>query len=162
MRDIIEICDALEANKKTNIELEVVSARKMLKNVIGNDYNKLLQLEAEFQIHDNFNDKLLPMLGFLLSTIVYILTIIYNVGDKRFYLTAAIIYSGIIVLIIIGVNIPYKKNSARDKWLKFIFVALEDIKKDFDTNNSSKLSRYPKKKNIKKYKNKKHKKEFEY
>ena len=75
MDKLIEMCDKLE---KENEGYDIESVRKKLKNYIGNDYDKILQLRAEIEKHKNFKEKSLANYSLFFSVSSVIMGIFYN------------------------------------------------------------------------------------
>lgn len=134
MDDLIKICDELERCKCNKIcyENAILCTKKQLTKYIGKDFNKLLKLKAELNIHENFENNTLNNLSFFVAACTLLITIVYNVCTEsgqvmQEYLMFAVIIL-VTFLVILGIiQFFQKKTSARSKWRKYIAVVLEDM-----------------------------------
>lgn len=142
MDDLIEICDKIEnCNKSKNCNRnEVVCVRKVLRSYTDNDYDKILKLKAEIDIHRDFDKSILNNLSFLLSFMSWILAILYNVSivkenGLQLYIVYAVFFLILLFMVITIVNMFFEKTSSRSKWIKYISIVIEDIEKEYDKKN---------------------------
>lgn len=151
MDKLIDMCDELE---KENEGYDIESVRKKLKNYIGNDYDKILQLRAEIEKHKNFKEKSLANYSLFFSVSSVIMGIFYNAysiyndlvtGSNKYIIGILIIWISIsvvaaIILICIIVSLCNSKfEHKRDEWVAYISVVLDDIEKSFELNEKNNI-----------------------
>lgn len=144
MDDLIEICDKIEncnKSKKCNRN-EVICVRKVLRSYIDNDYDKILKIKAEIDIHRDFNKSILNDLSFLMSFMAWILVIVYNVSivkedGLQLYIVYAVFFLILFFMVIIIANMFFEKTSSKSKWIKYISIVIEDIEKEYDKKNNN-------------------------
>lgn len=143
MDDLIKICDELENCSKSKICIrnEVVCTKKVLKRYVGSDYDKILKIKAEIDIHKDFDSITLNGLSLLVSFITLLVTVIYNIcaGTKTgilVYFAYAVLCMVILLVITTIILVFQRKTSSRSKWIKYISVVIEDMKKEHDSYNN--------------------------
>ena len=106
--DIIILCDELENCKKKSIchFNEIVCAKGALRKYINEDKDKILKLKVQLDLHKNFNQNTLTIITIVLLFLI------------------------IIVMIEIAFKY-YSLNYTREKWMRYIEYALQDIEKEY-------------------------------
>lgn len=130
--DLIILCDRLEScNKKLCKRNEVICAKNKIREYVGNDINKKLKLKALIDIHDDGNRTgEFARLSTLISAFSFCAVIIYNLEGREnsFAYEGYALMAMIVIAMVCLINIVFsKKNNARNKWIRFIKIALEDI-----------------------------------
>ena len=140
--DIIILCDELENCKKKSIcdFNEIVCAKGALRKYI----NRILKLKVQLDLHKNFNEITFSRLAFFIS--IFSLTIstlvsVFNINDSMHIeglnvqgqLTiSAIAILFFIIMVMVEVTLKfYGGNYRREKWMKYIESALQDIEKEY-------------------------------
>lgn len=136
MDDIIKICDELENCKRSKICFKntIECTRRVLNAYIDNDYDKLLKLKAELDIHRNFDNVMLSNFSFATSVFAVLLSVfngLITVSKSFMSVYSGFVSAGIFFMAIIFIRVSaYRnRNSARSKWLKYISVVIEDMEK---------------------------------
>lgn len=144
--DIIILCDELENCKKKSIcdFNEIVCAKGALRKYINGDKDRILKLKVQLDLHKNFNEITFSRLAFFIS--IFSLTIstlvsVFNINDSMHIeglnvqgqLTiSAIAILFIIIMVMVEVTLKfYGGNYRREKWMKYIESALQDIEKEY-------------------------------
>lgn len=145
--DIIILCDELENCKKKSIcdFNEIVCAKGALRKYINGDKDRILKLKVQLDLHKNFNKITFSRLAFFIS--IFSLTIstlvsVFNINDSMHIedlnvqgqLTInAIAMLFFIIMVMVEVTLKfYGLNYRREKWMKYIESALQDIEKEYE------------------------------
>lgn len=135
MDELTKICNELEkCNKRSCERNRIVCVKNKLREYIGEDENKYLQLKAQIKLK-NENDRIgiYNLLPVPVSIFSLLLMLIYNISDKQ-NLTLYGLY-GLSVLIIICIiliieHFYSKKYEYKKIWRCYIEVVLENWHKE--------------------------------
>lgn len=143
--DIIILCDELENCKKKSIcdFNEIICAKKALREYINGDKNRILKLKVQLDLHKNFRENTFSQLAFcvsifslMISTMASVFDIIdsmnvknLNVQGVTFIIAIFISFLIIMIMVCVTYNV-YTSNYSRQKWMKYIEYALQDIEKE--------------------------------
>lgn len=131
MNDIVELCDKLENCRiSRNCDANgVICARKLVQDYIGEDHNKLLQLKADVMRHKDTENEHEIILSSLISVMALFVTIM-GFLDKEI----VVAFGTFVVIVIVTLNVVKEINSrklnARQKWVRYIEIVLNDIEHD--------------------------------
>lgn len=143
--DIIILCDELENCKKKSIcdFNEIICAKKALREYINGDKNRILKLKVQLDLHKNFRENTFSQLAFcvsifslMISTMVSVFDIIDSMNVKNLnvqgvtFIIAIFISFLIIMIMVCATYNVYTSNYSRQKWMKYIEYALQDIEKE--------------------------------
>lgn len=149
MDDLIKMCDKLEKCRKEKncIANEIICSRKIVKDYVGNDKNKLLTLKAQLEIHKNSTSHDLNLLAVLIAAFSFfttsnsnnVITVKFNtdeitVNSNIDATTIFVIGIGIIIIVMFCGCIYWSLKTNRNKWKQYIAVALEDLEKERFSN----------------------------
>lgn len=131
MNDLTKLCDELETCRKKNVccANEIVCAKSKLKYYIDGDTNKILKLKAQIKIRNSYDQGDLGTISLVISAITLCVTILNGISNG-ITIEYAIYCIGVLVLLLIIVLISIwgnKKYGYRNKWQRYIEVALEDM-----------------------------------
>ena len=135
--------------KRSNCQFnEIVCVKKYVNEYIQDDYNNLLKLKTQVEIHIEDEKNVLMIwnyfilaCSFILSSLVAVSNIVEKIDfDKNimhivsmFYLDLLIFIAGLLLLIAVAhfVYAYYKKKSAaRKEWVRYIKAVLQDIEEN--------------------------------
>ena len=112
---------------------EYVCAYKAVTRYVGNDNNRLLKLKAEAQAGDfiAFISTILSILSFLIASLTFILTIIFEITTKGAIERNLVMVLMLIVVtgICVFIHGKIKAYEGVSKWRKYIQVAIEELEK---------------------------------
>lgn len=143
--DIIILCDELENCKKKSIcdFNEIICAKKALREYINGDKNRILKLKVQLDLHKNFRENTFSQLAFcvsifslMISTMASVFDIIESMNVKNLnvqgvtFIIAIFISFLIIMIMVCATYNVYTSNYSRQKWMKYIEYALQDIEKE--------------------------------
>lgn len=143
--DIIILCDELENCKKKSIcdFSEIICAKKALREYINGDKNRILKLKVQLDLHKNFRENTFSQLAFcvsifslMISTMASVFDIIDSMNVKNLnvqgvtFIIAIFISFLIIMIMVCATYNVYTSNYSRQKWMKYIEYALQDIEKE--------------------------------
>ena len=143
--DIIILCDELENCKKKSICAfnEIICAKKALREYINGDKNRILKLKVQLDLHKNFRENTFSQLAFcvsifslMISTMASVFDIIDSMNVKNLnvqgvtFIIAIFISFLIIMIMVCATYNVYTSNYSRQKWMKYIEYALQDIEKE--------------------------------
>ncbi|MBD9303568.1 MAG: hypothetical protein EGS63_02055 [Lachnospira sp.] len=143
--DIIILCDELENCKKKSIcdFNEIICAKKALREYINGDKNRILKLKVQLDLHKNFRENTFSQLAFcvsifslMISTMASVFDIIDSMNVKNLnvqgvtFIIAIFISFLIIMIMVCATYNVYTSNYSRQKWMKYIEYALQDIEKE--------------------------------
>ena len=143
--DIIILCDELENCKKKLIcdFNEIICAKKALREYINGDKNRILKLKVQLDLHKNFRENTFSQLAFcvsifslMISTMASVFDIIDSMNVKNLnvqgvtFIIAIFISFLIIMIMVCATYNVYTSNYSRQKWMKYIEYALQDIEKE--------------------------------
>ncbi len=143
--DIIILCDELENCKKKSIcdFNEIICAKKALREYINGDKNRILKLKVQLELHKNFNQNTLSLLAFcvsvfslMISTVVSAYNISVsmkaeNLNEQGGLTIITIVLLFLIIIVMIEITFKYYSlNYTREKWIRYIEYALQDIEKE--------------------------------
>lgn len=144
--DIIILCDELENCKKKSIchFNEIVCAKGALRKYINEDKDKILKLKVQLDLHKNFNQNTLSLLAFcvsvfslMISTMVSAYNISVsmkaeNLNEQGGLTIITIVLLFLIIIVMIEIAFKYYSfNYTREKWMRYIEYALQDIEKEY-------------------------------
>lgn len=131
MDELTKICKELEnCSKRSDEKNRIVCVKNKLREYIGEDENKYLQLKAQVNLKKESDRKgIYSLLSLSVSIFSMILVIIYNTSDKQ-NLIAYRLYALIVLILISTVLIVDcyfdKKNKYKKIWSSYIEVVLEN------------------------------------
>ena len=143
--DIIILCDELENCKKKSIcdFNEIICAKKALREYINGDKNRILKLKVQLDLYKNFRENIFSQLAFcvsifslMISTMASVFDIIDSMNVKNLnvqgvtFIIAIFISFLIIMIMVCATYNVYTSNYSRQKWMKYIEYALQDIEKE--------------------------------
>ena len=143
--DIIILCDELENCKRKSIcdFNEIICAKKALREYINGDKNRILKLKVQLDLHKNFRENTFSQLAFcvsifslMISTMASVFDIIDSMNVKNLnvqgvtFIIAIFISFLIIMIMVCATYNVYTSNYSRQKWMKYIEYALQDIEKE--------------------------------
>lgn len=141
--EIIILCDELENCKKKSIcdFNEIVCVKRALRKYINGDKDKILKLKVQLELHKKFRENTFSQLAFcvsvfslIISTIVSVFNICnsinLNVQGETFIIAICILFFIIMIMVCATYNV-YTSNCSRQKWMKYIEYALQDIEKEY-------------------------------
>lgn len=143
--DIIILCDELENYKKKSIcdFNEIICAKKALREYINGDKNRILKLKVQLDLYKNFRENTFSQLAFcvsifslMISTMASVFDIIDSMNVKNLnvqgvtFIIAIFISFLIIMIMVCATYNVYTSNYSRQKWMKYIEYALQDIEKE--------------------------------
>lgn len=143
--DIIILCDELENCKKKSLcdFNEIICAKKALREYINGDKNRILKLKVQLDLHKNFRENTFSQLAFcvsifslMISTMASVFDIIDSMNVKNLnvqgvtFIIAIFISFLIIMIMVCATYNVYTSNYSRQKWMKYIEYALQDIEKE--------------------------------
>jgi hypothetical protein len=143
--DIIILCDELENCKKKSIcdFNEIICAKKALREYINGDKNRILKLKVQLDLYKNFRENTFSQLAFcvsifslMISTMASVFDIIDSMNVKNLnvqgvtFIIAIFISFLIIMIMVCATYNVYTSNYSRQKWMKYIEYALQDIEKE--------------------------------
>lgn len=143
--DIIILCDELEkCTTKSICDFnEIICAKKALREYINGDKNRILKLKVQLELHKNFNQNTLSLLAFcvsvfslMISTVVSAYNISVsmkaeNLNEQGGLTIITIVLLFLIIIVMIEITFKYYSlNYTREKWIRYIEYALQDIEKE--------------------------------
>jgi len=143
--DIIILCDELENCKKKSIcdFNEIICAKKALREYINGDKSRILKLKVQLDLYKNFRENTFSQLAFcvsifslMISTMASVFDIIDSMNVKNLnvqgvtFIIAIFISFLIIMIMVCATYNVYTSNYSRQKWMKYIEYALQDIEKE--------------------------------
>ena len=143
--DIIILCDELENCKKKSIcdFNEIICAKKALREDTNREKNRILKLKVQLDLHKNFRENTFSQLAFcvsifslMISTMASVFDIIDSMNVKNLnvqgvtFIIAIFISFLIIMIMVCATYNVYTSNYSRQKWMKYIEYALQDIEKE--------------------------------
>lgn len=135
MDELTKICDELEncRKKRSCYPNRIVCVKAKLQRYVGQDFNKLMALKAQIEVHkDDCNDILGPG-SFLVATFTLCVTIVSAFKDNSPIQYFAYCFMGLtaILLFLEVFSFLQYKYKYRRIWRKYIEIVLEDMEKDF-------------------------------
>lgn len=135
MDDLTKICDELEQcrKKRSCYSNRIVCTKAKLQRYIGQDFNKLMDLKAQIEVHrDDSNDIFSPG-SFIVATFTLCVTILSSFKDYKpiQYLSYCFMGLTAIVIVLEVWSFLLNKYKYRRVWRKYIEIVLDDIEKDF-------------------------------
>lgn len=135
MDDLTKICDELEQcrKKRSCYSNRIVCTKAKLQRYIGQDSNKLMDLKAQIEIHnDDVNDIFGPC-SFIVATFTLCVTILSYFKDGKPIQFLSYCSIGLMVILIFVELVGYLqyKYKYRRIWRKYIEIVLNDMEKDF-------------------------------
>jgi len=139
--DIIILCDELENCKKKSIcdFNEIICAKKALREYINGDKNRILKLKVQLDFRENTFSQLafcVSIFSLMISTMASVFDIIDSMNVKNLnvqgvtFIIAIFISFLIIMIMVCATYNVYTSNYSRQKWMKYIEYALQDIEKE--------------------------------
>ena len=131
---LVKICDELEDCRENSSVYcnEIVCVKAKLNSYIGDDYNKLLLLKAQVNINSNWEETTISIFSLIISVMVFVTTIIYNVSSEYNIITY-VGYCALCLFCIFVIAAAWSsnshKNSARREWEKYIEIVLDEIER---------------------------------
>ena len=129
MDDLMKLYKKLKNCKKNDIcyANKIVCTKKILKEYIGDDRNKLLKLKAELELVHDYSSKKIDrvLLVFAVSTLcVTAIVGITNISLLLYaYVLFVVILSGIYTITSLGL----RKIPEKNEWMKYMKIVLDDI-----------------------------------
>ena len=136
MDDLTKICDELEQCRKNRscYPNRIVCAKAKLQRYIGQDFNKLMDLKAQIEVHrDDSNDIFGPS-SFIVATLTLCVTILSSIQDdikSIQYLAYCFIGLTAIFVFLELLSFLQYKYKYRRIWRKYIEIVLNNMEKDF-------------------------------
>lgn len=144
--DITILCNELENCKKKSIcgFNEIVCAKGSLKKYINGDKNRILKLKAQLDLHKKFRENTFTQLALcvsvfslMISTLASVFSISASMKTENLNVLGVIIIIGIFILFclimsFVIVATHYGMNYRKEKWMKYIEYALQDIEKEYN------------------------------
>lgn len=143
--DIIILCDKLEkCTTKSICDFnEIICAKKALREYINGDKNRILKLKVQLDLHKNFRENTFSQLAFcvsIFSLMISTMASVFDISDSMnvknlnvqgvTFITAIFISFLIIMIMVCATYNVYASNYSRQKWMKYIEYALQDIEKE--------------------------------
>lgn len=132
---LTSLCDSIKNSVEQYRPNEMEIAREYVKGYISDDRNKLLELKAQIKYHDEEREKSYKKYPLVLSILTLIVSFFGNlaaINEKYvFVYISYVIYILLVIAIIIFIILRYSKlTSARNKYIRYIEVVIEEIDSD--------------------------------
>lgn len=135
--DLTKICDTLEncSKNKYCYKNEIVCVKKVMKDYIGDDRNRILQLKALVKYHDCNRVSILDIISKIITVSSFVLVILYNISkDSEKFISGygVVAFACLITILVIDVIgiAGNKRKFSREKWRHYIEVVLTEMERD--------------------------------
>lgn len=133
MNIIVKMCD--ELGTPDNGADSIKKVRNKLNEYICQDYDKLLYLNAELKMNENFPEDTNSAINRVMSICTLGLTVANIFGGKTAALVGIFVWL-VMIALILPVCRAYSKNSKREIWKNYMRVVLDELEKNFEKTNS--------------------------
>lgn len=142
MDDLKYICMKIDNCEKSKLcfKNKVICTKRVLERYIGNDYDKMLKLEAELNNYEKPNQRVLSQISLFLSFLAVVTSIIYSVlSADRIVQILSYVYGLFVLLslaiLLIILHIYGTKNKCVNRWKEYIWVVLKNMEKEYESSN---------------------------